>query len=331
MNEIGIGKAIIMRRTTALAVLGVACLMTVHNAADAGYRDGMNLYQYVESNPTTVSDPHGLWTIVRNGKPTADAVSVDGDTLIGLATQLRLNEEEVAYWAKGSICLKEGYWLWNIGSHWGKPFPQQGLTEPIKEGQTLTVPNTVLGMRGNSYDWAQVKTIQNNSFTFFWDKAEEVIKSHRAEKYYVLDLKDINDELIKAYLSNRASDKNNHLYIAYFFGHGSEANGAINTSETRNTGVVAGRYTSYGIRDLYLYSCGSLTPDKNREIAHMEGNRIVRDAQKGTVGNVWWRLNVSKYGKLHGYVGEAKWGKLEDPDNWKSMPGLFVPKAIGEE
>ena len=59
MNETTMRKGTIMKRTTALALLGLACLMAVPNVAHARYRDGMNLYQYVQSRPISATDPDG--------------------------------------------------------------------------------------------------------------------------------------------------------------------------------------------------------------------------------------------------------------------------------
>lgn len=59
MNETRIRKGTIMKRTTALALLGLACLMAMPSIAHARYRDGMNLYQYVESSPVGRIDPSG--------------------------------------------------------------------------------------------------------------------------------------------------------------------------------------------------------------------------------------------------------------------------------
>ena len=53
-----------MKRTTAAALLGVACLLAMPPIAQARYRDGMNLYQYVRSAPVTHLDPMGLETVV---------------------------------------------------------------------------------------------------------------------------------------------------------------------------------------------------------------------------------------------------------------------------
>ena len=51
-----------MKRTTALALLGLACLMAMPSIAHARYRDGMNLYQYVGSAPVQHMDPYGQQT-----------------------------------------------------------------------------------------------------------------------------------------------------------------------------------------------------------------------------------------------------------------------------
>ena len=48
-----------MKRTTALVLLGLACLLTMPSTAHARYRDGLNLYQYVSSSPSRYVDPDG--------------------------------------------------------------------------------------------------------------------------------------------------------------------------------------------------------------------------------------------------------------------------------
>jgi len=50
-----------MKRTTFLILLGLACLMVAPSLAQARYRDEMNLYQYVQSAPTVMGDPLGLF------------------------------------------------------------------------------------------------------------------------------------------------------------------------------------------------------------------------------------------------------------------------------
>ena len=59
MNEITIRKGTIMKRTTVLVLLALACLMAMPAIAQARYRDGMNLYQYVRSNSPRYVDWNG--------------------------------------------------------------------------------------------------------------------------------------------------------------------------------------------------------------------------------------------------------------------------------
>jgi len=60
MNETRIGKGTIMKRATVMVFLGLTCLMAMPAIAQARYRDGMNLYQYVGSAPVQEVDPMGL-------------------------------------------------------------------------------------------------------------------------------------------------------------------------------------------------------------------------------------------------------------------------------
>jgi len=60
-NETTIRKGTIMTKTSTPALLALACLLAMPSLAQARYSDGMNLYQYLESNPTNYPDPTGLW------------------------------------------------------------------------------------------------------------------------------------------------------------------------------------------------------------------------------------------------------------------------------
>jgi len=67
MNDTIIRKGTIMKRTTALALFGLACLMAMPSIAHARYRDGMNLYQYVRGNPVNLID----WRGAQASRPSA--------------------------------------------------------------------------------------------------------------------------------------------------------------------------------------------------------------------------------------------------------------------
>jgi len=51
-----------LKRVTMLALL-LACLTAIPGTAQARYRDGMNLYEYVKSSPLSHTDPHGLYGV----------------------------------------------------------------------------------------------------------------------------------------------------------------------------------------------------------------------------------------------------------------------------
>ena len=83
MNGLTNRKGTMMKRTKGPVFVGLAYLLVMPCLAHAGYRDGMNLYQYVESNPTRYVDPQGAWKRVGNGGHVWEAEN--GDTLSGLA------------------------------------------------------------------------------------------------------------------------------------------------------------------------------------------------------------------------------------------------------
>ena len=60
MNETVIQKETIMKRMDTLTLLALACLTAIPSIAQARYRDGMNLYEYVRSEPVGRVDPSGL-------------------------------------------------------------------------------------------------------------------------------------------------------------------------------------------------------------------------------------------------------------------------------
>jgi len=65
------------------------------------YADGMNLYQYVGSNPAKYADPLGLWKIKRDGWWSAEAQAESGDTVQSLAKIIGLDENEWQKWLTG--------------------------------------------------------------------------------------------------------------------------------------------------------------------------------------------------------------------------------------
>lgn len=69
-----------MKRTTMLTLLTIACLTTIPSIAQARYRDGMNLYEYVRSAPTNHVDWNGA-AAQSTSKPASQPTSRPVDEL----------------------------------------------------------------------------------------------------------------------------------------------------------------------------------------------------------------------------------------------------------
>jgi hypothetical protein len=142
MNETSIRKGTIMKRTFTLALVGLACLMAMPSIAHARYRDGMNLYQYVGSNPLNRVDPSGLkWKVARKtDEATALATPEVGDTFSDLARDLSLNEQELLKWM-----------TWSCKGYPSFTKPDSGyagvrVNKSIKDCCEFRVPNTMVGI-----------------------------------------------------------------------------------------------------------------------------------------------------------------------------------------
>lgn len=105
MNDTRIRKGTIMKRTTALALLGLACLMAMPSIAHARYRDGMNLYQYVRSAPVQHVDPMGLtpWTNRRTTISVQGLVGAKQDNLYGPETCAKVKVYQGGLKGKGYL------------------------------------------------------------------------------------------------------------------------------------------------------------------------------------------------------------------------------------
>jgi len=104
-----------MKRTTALALLGLGCLMAIPSMAHARYRDGMNLYQYVRSRPNVHLDPMGLEaaTTQPNGKcvcgpDVTEWFARDLVTHVGVAQEIARNAGNVRLHA---FRFQAKYWM----------------------------------------------------------------------------------------------------------------------------------------------------------------------------------------------------------------------------
>lgn len=102
---------------------------TQRDPVGAQYTDGMNLYQYVGSNPLVRVDPSGLeWKVVRNnGKRRATVTGECGDKVSDLAPKINMDPDKFVLWLKVED---------------GKARPKT-IDEGLAEDRTFSVPNVV--------------------------------------------------------------------------------------------------------------------------------------------------------------------------------------------
>jgi len=102
------------------------------------YQDGLNLYQYVGSNPVGYTDPFGLWRIKREGSKLAGAEAEKDDTVEKLAKDIGLDPAEFQKWltlARGQI---------KDATAVAKNLRSLKATDIICVGEKVEIPNTVL-------------------------------------------------------------------------------------------------------------------------------------------------------------------------------------------
>ncbi len=116
--------------------------------AASQYADGMNLYQYVGSNPVSFLDPLGLWKVEREGIPTAKAEttaeiaagSITIWTIEKLAVDIGLNADEFHKWLQGPAQVM------TLRGHIA--FGGLKKEDGICPDQTFYIPNSVLAYWG---------------------------------------------------------------------------------------------------------------------------------------------------------------------------------------
>ena len=115
-----------------------------HAGVNNQYSDGMNLYEYVGSNPIRRVDPMGLkWEIKRNkGEMRVEAASGKGDSIYTLAKQTGLSSREWKNWLqfKGKVRLAYG----------GEK--NVGVLDVLCPETKATIPNTFLLVHGQHID-----------------------------------------------------------------------------------------------------------------------------------------------------------------------------------
>ena len=180
------------------------------------YNDGMNLYEYVKSNPLAGIDPLGLWMVHRDNGPTALAMTLFGvgDTMSTLAKKIGLEGSEFKKWA--SIVSSKDMYSQSLGLPTSNvvytkngPKKLHELTPNTKIcAGTVQIPNTVLtywaGVLGNTGKW-----------WVYWKQDADALKRRGFNTKYADGW---SSSAFESYLYSQTASK--HLHGIYFWGHG---------------------------------------------------------------------------------------------------------------
>lgn len=247
----------------------------------AEYVDGMNLYEYTVSNPTSATDSWGLWRIERDGQPRARALSDSGDTVDALARELRLASEEYLLW------------LWAVDLSADCCAYPDTPYDALAEDCEFSIPNTVVVAWGSLY-WNESWWLPNSVFSWLRvDMNRKVAFNYpKARGYYIREIDPARVTDLE--LSLRDTD----LLALFYAGHGGGDSSLVPQVPSDVHGRVPERVYREGglhrIAMLGLYTCYSADTAR-REDALRVGLRAV------------WRNNVTKRGQFVGVVGERAW------------------------
>ena len=182
-----------------------------------GYRGGINLYGYVESDPVGMVDPEGTkWTIVRDGKARATVEGQKGDTINSLL-QTKDNHGHLVRLAADEYKK----WLEPIGN---SALPASA-TAPLKCDEKFTIPNTILASRGDIDSIAGLVWWHSTGL-FGYGVIPEFISAMRQRGFKVKTNWNVSLADVKNFLASPDA------YGWYFYGHG--ANGYVDTNFGRS-------------------------------------------------------------------------------------------------
>ena len=260
------------------------------NGLNEQYADGMNLYEYVGSNPANGLDPLGLWKVERKGGLRAETTAEADDTIATLAKKIQLDEAEFGSWlkTKGSVLTQDG-----------KQVNLDDLTvgSRICPGQKFTVPNMILVAYGEKKWYDHGGTVTQ----LLQDGLRSMSSSMRSDGYNVLELEEPPTELLQSGL------KMTDLCGAAYAGHGDKD--GITPRNNEKIALYPRKYVHHRLAFLWLLACSSLVADSQQGYFDPDTTLGRQDVSR-------WEVNVSKYGKVIGF--DADVSVLE----FKSFPGL---------
>jgi RHS repeat-associated protein len=177
----------------------------------AEYEDGMNLYEYVSSRPSTEADPRGLWIIARDGQATAVAEAEYEDTIEALADTIGLQADEWRKWITFDKILTQSSLIVGINS--------KQLTEKtqICPGQKVTIPNTVLAYWGGEL----------GGFGKFWVMWDMDVSTLKKRGFIVFEAGETTAEMLE-YAIN-LGQRERFLHGIFFWGHGFDGGAATDS------------------------------------------------------------------------------------------------------
>ncbi len=162
----------------------------------------------------------------------------------------------------------------------------------------LRVPNTVLIELGAATAWTTAYGLgppREAVAARFLQMARHYEHTKRAMGYHVIFRIGVTPEQSHAALDQLTANRTLAAYA--FFGHGDH--GILNTTLDPNRGLPPDRYVRYGLAEMKLHACGSLTPSGAAVLFKHPDGRLDRHPPDSTS---LWRYNVAPNGKLTGYL-----------------------------
>jgi len=169
------------------------------------YADGMNLYQYVQSSPSSRLDPYGLWTIIRDSQPKAAAVAEKNDTIKKLATAIGLDPVEYKQWL--TILAYDVSFMGTMA----RPGHMPGSPDEVLcEGEAYEVPNSILAYWGAF----------GGGLGRFWVMWGTDLKGLRARGFFVDEREGWTEPFWQFLPYLRRETEARNLHGILFWGHG---------------------------------------------------------------------------------------------------------------
>ncbi len=313
-----------MKRTTTLTLLALTCLTAIPSIVHARYRDGMNLYEYVRSEPVSGRDPTGLWKLDRDKTQSrAVATAEKGDTVSKLAFDIRLEPDEYYLWMKltvktyvpfGSGVISNK--LRTVKGHFSTAEIKAKNSEftiktEICEGEKVSIPNDVLII------WGVGRLADLNPLAGFnamyWGAHQAGVRAD-ADGFRVLNLE--RPTWLRAVTALKSPD----LDSMVFAGHGTENGGGLVLSDdespivarhegwsvpetlhgSTNNYLEPGPYVHHRLARMLLLACRSLSPASDQGDFRPSS---VAGSRKETISG--WEVNVSSEGVLGGFIGDV--------------------------